>query len=392
MGEYPRSRRDRVIDTYHGVAVADPYRWLEDGASAASRAWIAAQQEFARPYFATPEREHLRQRLAELMKVDTLGTPIERGGWYFYVHRAAGSQQGVICRRRGLDGAEEVLIDPIALDKSALTSVEVLDVTPDGSLLAYSVRYGGEDEHEIRVMDIASRRTLPDFLPRARYYQTVSWRHDRTGFYYCIFGAARALIRFHCIGSSSDDDPDVFASPPGTFVNAQVSDDGRYLLITVYFGSCANTEIQCKRLDCDSTAVPIVTGIAAAFYAHYGDECLFILTNWNAPNWRVMRIDLDNPSREAWREVNPEISSPLTTLVAAGGHLVATYLENVHARIRIFKPDGADVRDIELPAEGTADNLVARWSSRELFFSFQSFNLPPTIYRCDVRSGALTTW
>src|ERR1700687_1460443 len=167
----PDTKREDVRDLIHGVEVADPYRSLEDGASAETRAWIAAQQASAAPFLKTAERERIHRRLGELMKTEAVGIPIERQDQYFFLRRNVDQQQSVICRRRGPDGAEEVLIDPNPMSADRNVSVGILDVTPDGSLLAYSVRHGGEDEHEIRVLEVASRRELGEVLPRAEYYQ-----------------------------------------------------------------------------------------------------------------------------------------------------------------------------------------------------------------------------
>jgi prolyl oligopeptidase len=217
---YPASRRDDVVDTIHGVAVADPYRWLEDGASAETRAWIRAQQEYAAPCFDTLERERLSVRLAALIKVDSVKLPIERNGGYFFMRRPADSPQGLVCRRRGLNGADEVLIDPNPLDAGYLISAEILDVTPDGSLLAYALRRGAADVHEIRVLDVASRRELADVLPSGRYYQNLSWRHDNSGFYYSMLAAEQAVVRFHRLGTEPTSDREVFAAPSEKFLHA----------------------------------------------------------------------------------------------------------------------------------------------------------------------------
>src|SRR5579864_4730104 len=197
----PNTRREDVRDLIHGVEVSDPYRWLEDGASAETRAWIAAQQQYTAPFLKTRERARIHGRLTELMKIEAVGIPIERRDQYFFLRRSGDQQQNVICYRRGLDGPDEVLIDPNEMSPDHNVSVDILDVTPDGALLAYAVRHGGEDEHEIRVLDVASRRELADVLPRAKYYQNVSWRHDLSGFYYSLWTDRESRILFHRLGT-----------------------------------------------------------------------------------------------------------------------------------------------------------------------------------------------
>jgi len=236
----PDTRREEVRDLIHGVEVVDPYRWLEDGASAETRAWIAAQQMYTAPFLKTPARERIHQRLTELMKIEAVGIPIERHDQYFFLRRSIDQQQSVICHRRGLDGPDEVLIDPNAMSPDQNVSLEILDVTPDGALLAYAVRRGGEDEHEIRVLEVASRSPLADVLPRAKYYQNVSWRHDLTGFYYSVWTERESRILFHRLGTYPIDDLEVFREQTASrFLFAYVTDDDATWLSTSFMAPVA---------------------------------------------------------------------------------------------------------------------------------------------------------
>ncbi len=389
----PGTRREDLRDLMHGVEVSDPYRWLEDGNSAETRAWIAAQQDYTAPFLNTPERKRIHRRLTELMKTETVGIPLERGGYYFFLRRSVNQQQSVICRRRGLDGPDEVLIDPNPMSADHNVSVDILDVTVDGSLLAYGLRHGGEDEHEIRVLDVRRRHDLPDALPRARYYQNVSWRHDLTGFYYSVWTDQQTRILFHRLGTDLTADLQVFRDGADRFLFARVSDDGRYLVITVFHGADGSrSDIYLKRLDPDGPVLSIVNDIDATFFASYAGEALVIRTNWEAPNWRVMRVDLNNPDRAAWREIIPEGPECIQSVSAIGGKLLVTYLENVRSRVRVFEPDGTWLRDIELPGAGTTSPPSGRWQHNAAFFSFASFNIAPTIYRYEVATGALQIW
>jgi hypothetical protein len=173
----PTTRREDFREILDGVEVPDPYRWLEDGDAPETRAWLAAQQEYARPFLDTPIRKRIRARLAELMKIDEIGFPLERSGYYFYSRRCAHEQRGAICRRQGLHGDEEVLVDGNTLSADRMSGVHIAGVSRDGAVLAYGVRHGGEDEFSIHLIDVASRRDLQDLLPRARY-DYASWKHD----------------------------------------------------------------------------------------------------------------------------------------------------------------------------------------------------------------------
>ena len=389
----PNTRREDVRDLIHGVEVADPYRWLEDGAGAETRAWIAAQTIYTAPFLKTRERARIHRRLTELMKIESVGIPIERRDQYFFLRRNADQQQSVIYRRASLDSPDEVLIDPNEMSPGHNVSVDILDVTPDGSLLAYAVRRGGEDEHEIRVLDVASGSDLPDVLPKARYYQNLSWRHDNSGFYYFILTDKNSLARFHRLASDTIADETVFATTPDRGISVRVSDDGSYLVITVTRGAGGSfSEIYVERIDSGGAVTPVVNDLDATFMPTYVGDALVVRTNWEAPNWRVLRIDLNNPGRAAWKEIIPEGPAPMQSLSAIGGKLLVTYLENVRSRICIFEQDGTHLRDINLPGSGTTGPPSGDWEHRETFFSFASFNIPSTIYRYDVSSGALGTW
>jgi prolyl oligopeptidase len=390
----PDTRREDVRDLIHGVEIPDPYRWLEDGNSAETRAWIAAQQEFAAPFLKTSERERIHRRLAELMKIEVVGIPFERRDQYFFLRRNVDQQQGVICHRRGLDGPDEVLIDPNPMSPDHSVSVDILDVTPDGSLLAYAVRHGGEDEHEIRAIDVASRSQLVDVLPRAKYYQNVSWRHDLTGFYYSVWTDKESRILFHRLGTDPSADLQIFREEASTrFLFAGVTDDGRYLVISVFHGAGGSrNDIYLKRLDSDGPVIPIVNDIDATFFANYAGDALILHTNWEAPNWRVIRVDLKNPPRDRWQEIIPENSAGLRYLSAIGGKLFAVYLKNVLSRVSVFEPDGTIVGDLDVTSTGTVYPLAGRWSGAAAFFQYSSFDQPTSIYRYEIASGVLQTW
>jgi prolyl oligopeptidase len=263
-------------------------------------------------------------------------------------------------------------------------------------LLAYAVRRGGEDKHEIRVLEVASRRELADVLPRAKYYQNVSWRHDLSGFYYSLWTDRESRILFHRLGAGAGqtDDVEVFRDESASrFLFASVSDDGRYLVITVFHGAGGSrSDVYVKRLDSDGPVVPIVNDIDATFFANYAGDALMLQTNWNAPNWRVIRVDLKTASRDMWQEIIQEDRASLRYFSAIGGKLFAVYLENVLSRVRMFEPDGTFLRNLEVPATGTVQGIGGRWDASTVFFQFSSFDQPTSIYRYEIASGVLQTW
>jgi prolyl oligopeptidase len=395
----PTTRREDLREILHGVEVADPYRWLEDGAAPETRAWLSAQQEYARPFLDTPIRGRIRERLAELMKVDAIGFPFERRGYYFYSRRRADDQQSVICRRRGLHGEEEVLVDANTLSADRMTGVHIVTISRDGSLLAYGVRQGGEDEFSINLLDVVSRRDLQDQLPRARYNENASWKHDGSGFYYVVRTDLGPRVRFHRVGDRVSEDREVVGSNcgPERWASALVSDNGRYLTIgsgyrTASTNSGDRNDLYVQQLDPEGEIIPIADDLDAASFGSFADDAFIMLTNWQSPRRRVIRVEVANSSRDDWREIIPEGPSTIEGMAIVGGKLVVIYLEDVRSRVRVFEPDGTFMRELELPGPGIAAGFTGRWERTESFFYFSSFNHAPTIYRCDLGTGARDVW
>ncbi len=391
----PPTRADSVKEIIHGVEVVDPYRWLEDQWSPETRAWIQSQNDYTRSILdKLPTRDLLKKRLAELMKVDVINVPLARSGRYFFTKRLANQDLPVIYMRRGLRGKDEVLIDPHPLSPDHTTSVTLLDVSRDGSLLAYGIREGGEDEISVHLFDVDARKDLPDQLPKARYFG-ISLTPDGRGFYYSRHGAQGSRIFFHELGSDPAADKQLFGEGygPGKIIFSSLSDDGRHLLITVLYGAAASkTELYIKDIAAGGPIVPIVNDIDARFVGELGGDRLFLQTNWKAPNGRILAVDLKNLSREQWREVIPETDAVLQSFSAAGGKLVVNYLKNVRSAVKVFEPDGRFVRDIEFATLGSVSGVRGRWQSPEAFFSFSSFYVPTTIYRYDVAVGRREVW
>ena len=394
----PLTRRDDVREILHGVEVSDPYRWLEDGQAAETRSWLSAQRDYARLFLDIPIREAIRTRLSELMKTEAVGIPIERDGYYFYPRRQAHEQRGAICRRRGLDGEEEVLVDANAMSSDGMTGVHIAGISRDGSILAYGIRQGGEDEFSIRLLEVASRRDLPDHLPRGRYTY-ASWKPDRSGFYYTIITAMGPRVRFHRAGTDVTEDREIIGVSWGRdrWASAFVTESGRYLIISTGYRSASvnsgdHNDLYVQRLGPEGEIVPIVDDLDAASFGHDAGDALMVLTNWQAPNRRVFRVDLANPSRDNWREIVPERPSMIHGLATVGGKLVVIYVEDVRSRIRIYEPDGTFVRELNLPGPGNVAGFAGRWSRDESFFDFSSFDHAPTEYRYDMKTGSREVW
>jgi prolyl oligopeptidase len=352
----PATRVQTVNDTLHGVVVPDPYRWLEAKDSPETRAWIAEQNAYTDALLGQlPGRAAIADRLAQFLKVEMQGSPTERGGRYFYSRRHADQEQSVLYVRHGLDGKEEVLVDPHPLSPDRTTSMGFATISHDGALVAISTRQGGEDEVAISFLDVATRKPLADALPKARYFG-ISIDGDKRGFYYCKFGPQGPRVHYHPFGGDLAKDELLFGEGygPEKIIGAGLTEDRRYLVLTVSHGSAAHkTEIYVQDVKAKGPIVPIVNDIEARFSSDVAGETMYLQTNWEAPNGRVLAVDLKRPAREHWMEVVPAGKGVIEGVSLAGGKIFVNVIEDVVSSVRIFDPTGRPLGTIAFPTLGS---------------------------------------
>jgi prolyl oligopeptidase len=393
-GRYPASRAAAVADTLHGQVLADPYRWLEDQAAPETRAWIGAQNTFRDSLMAgVPGRGAIAARLRELMAVDQQGTPTYRGGRYFYSRRAADQELSGIYMREGLAGPEITLVDPNTMAAEVPFSAGLYSVSLDGKLMAYAIRRGGEDEVLVRFYDVDRRRVTADQLPKARY-SSVAIMPDRSAFWYVRYNPAAGPRLFTRPLGGAGDERMVFGEGFTTEqgMGAQLSRDGRWMIISVYTGTSGGNDLYLMDVAAGTPPVPMVTGTRQEYNASFAGPRIVVTTNWDAPKWRVMVVDPAQPAREHWRQIIAEGEHTIEGVSLVGGYVWVRYLENVVSRIRGFTIDGRPFREISMPALGSVSGLSGQWDRGEAFFSFSSYNTPPTIYRYDVARNTRTEW
>ncbi len=392
----PVARVDDVKETIHGVVVSDPYRWLEDQNSPETRAWIDAENTCTEAALSKlPSQATIAKRLGELLKVDTFGIPFERGGRYFYSRRAAGADLFVLYTRKGLNGAEEVLVDPASMSADHTTSVSFEGVTDDGKIVAYGVRKGGEDEVSLHFLYSDTRKELSDVLPRARYLSGTSFKKDNSGFYYTELTNDGPRAFYHAMGTAPEKDVKIFGDGYGLdkLIGVNVSEDGRYLILSVIYGSaCDKSEVYLQDIEKSGPIVPVVTTLQACFYGDVVGDTLYLQTNWNAPKWKMMATPVAKPTHENWKDIIPEGDSRLEETHLIGGKIVAQYSRDATSRLKVFDHDGKAEGEIALPQLGTVAGLSGRWKNNEAFLSFQSFAVPSTIYRYDLANRDMKVW
>jgi prolyl oligopeptidase len=391
----PLTKADPVTEVVNGVTITDPYRWLEDQNSPATREWLAAQDHYTRAFLDNiPGRDQLRKELSALLKIDSMSSPVARGGRYFFSRRMASEDRYSLCIRHGIEGTDEVLVDPAKVADDPTTSVQFAGIADDGSLVAYGLRRGGEDESEIHLLDVATRRQLPDVLPRARYFG-IAIKPDKSGLYYSRFTAGQgSRVWYHAMGAGPRTDKQIFGEGygPTRNISVRLSDDGRWLLIAAGEGvPSKRSEIYVQDL-AHAGALAAILKDDDQWDPDFAGDALLLTTNWRAPNRRVFRVDLNHPQRDQWREIVPESKLAIRGTSAVGGRVFVSYVDNVVTRIRQFDLDGKPLGDLQLPGIGTASTPSGRWSGDEAFFSFTSFVEPSTSYRLGVATGKRELW
>jgi prolyl oligopeptidase len=390
----PVARIDNVTDTYGTESVTDPYRWLEDQQSPETRAWIDAEQSCTVGVLSKISgRDALTKRFTELFHTDDISLPREKSGRYFFGKRLAGEDLSKLYMRRGKNTPDEVLVDPLPWSVDHTASAVFENVSPDGKFLYYSRRDGGQDEVAVHVLDVDARRELSDVLPAATYFSVEPAPDDHT-VYYTKATKEGPRAYTHILGTPPEQDKLLFGDTlgPDKILAVSISEDGAYLVYIIVFGSGSEeTDVYLQDLKHQGPITPIVTGVKALFNPAIGGDTLYIATNWKAPHWHVFATKLASPAQEHWQEIIPERDATLENLVPANGKLVLQYLHNVTAQIQIFDAEGKNPTEMPLPGLGTA-TVNGRWGSPELFYSFQSFDLPQTLYARDLVTAHSTVW
>lgn len=387
----PETRTDNVTEVMHGVTIHDPYRWLEDQQSPETRAWIDAQNAYTRSVLdKLPDRAAISKRLEELLKTDRFGLPLVRNGRYFFLRRLADENQFTICMRRGVDGPDEVLIDPNKFTGDQTTSVNIEDASADGKWLVFGTRQGGEDEVAITVLDVDAHKEV-DHLARARY-EDVRIDPEKRSLYYAKRLDDGYRVYHHVIGRKADEEIFGKGTGPTEGVDCDLSRDGRYLGLYISHGWGKKTEVYVKDLKNNAPIVTVVNDVDADFAPAFAGDRMYMKTNWNAPNGRIFEVDPANPARANWKEVVPEAKSAIDSFAVAGGKLAVNYLENVSSRVRFFDSDGKHLRDISFPTLGSVIGLDGEWDRDEAFYTFTSFAQPSTSYRYEISTGKTQIW
>ncbi|HEX8069731.1 MAG TPA: prolyl oligopeptidase family serine peptidase [Pyrinomonadaceae bacterium] len=400
---YPVARKGDVVDDYHGTKVPDPYRWLEDLDSPETKAWVEAENKLTFDYLnQIPERAAIKARLTKLWNFERYGVPEQDGGRYFISKNDGLQNQYVLYVADKLNGQPRVLLDPNKLSADGTVALAGTAFTQDGKLMAYGLAASGSDWNEWRVRDVATGNDLPEVLKWVKF-SGASWTPDGKGFYYSRYdepkgGNALAAVNeyhkiyYHRAGTPQTEDKLVFAGTEeqkGWTFNAQVTDDGRYLIIWGYPGASAENRIYYKDLNAaDAPVVKLLDdgGVAQYFVGNDGPVFWFH-TDRDASRKRVIAVDTRAPERKNWKVVVPEAKETLDSVTVVGDQFVASYLKDAHRVVKLYSLKGAFVRELTLPGIGDAFGFTGRRNDKETFYAYTSFTTPTSIYRYDFTTG-----
>jgi len=391
-----------VVDEYQSAGSAEPvkvtdnYRWLEDAQSPETRAFIAAQDAYTQRYLdqvkILPE---VREQISNLLRVDVVGVPTRRGDKYFFTKRLASENQSSIYLRIGLNGADERLIDANTLSADQNTSVSMVDLNEDGSLIAYGVRVGGADELEIHFLDVLTRKDTADVLPSARYYG-VQIAPDGKGAYYSkFFPHEGTRVFYHAFGAPVVTDATVFGreyrgEKLGEIDNViiGITDDGHYLIFSIGHGVPAKRQdILLKDLRvADAAIVPLVFGVESRFDVSYFADTFYVDTDYQAPNHRIVKA-VPGKSPDQWQAIIPEGKDVIEQTSLVDGKLYVLRLKDVKSELTVYSLGGRETGKIDFPGVGAGSTLYGREQQKDGFYTFQSIVTPPTIYHYDTETG-----
>jgi prolyl oligopeptidase len=407
---YPVARRVDQLDVLHGVAVADPYRWLEDGKSTEVMKWAGEQDALARAYLATiPGRDDIAARLREVLYVESAGVPRHFGNRWFFARRDAGKEKATVYWREGEFGSDKVLLDPNEWSGDGSVALGVWSVSWDGRYVAYTVRSNNSDEATLFVMDVATAAKGANDVIEGTKYAFPSWTPAGDGFYYTWLPALGAVptadrpgyaeVRFHKLGSDPATDKVVRerTGDPKSLRAAELSKDGRWLVLTTEHGwSRADVEVmdlRGRKGGDKRVWLPLAVGRDALYSVDVDRDRFFVHTNDGAAKYRVFRVDSENMARENWTEIVPERKGATLVGCSLVGHRLAlSYLEDVVTRAELRDEDGKLVREFDLPGLGSVSGVSGDVDDDRVYYSFQSFTYPTEIFETSAKGTGARTW
>ena len=402
--QYPETKKIHELHDYNGIKVEDPYAWLEDDNSEETKAWVQAQNKVTFEYLASiPIREKIKKRLEELWNYPRYSSPFKKQQYYYFFKNDGLQNQSVMYRQLGITGKPQVFLDPNKLNKEGIAALGGTSFSKNGKYFAYSVAVAGSDWQEVFVMETATKKLLTDKIQWTKF-SGYSWNGDE-GFYYSGYDEPdeksklskqnqNMKVYYHKMGTKQSEDRLVYEDKahPLRYQGASLTEDGRFLILGITEGT-SGSEIWYRDMKDPSqdNFRMLIQGFSTEpdVVDNHGNK-LIVRTNDDAPNYKVVMVDPENPGKENWKTIIPEREEALQGVGTGGGYLFASYLKDASTRVYQYTYDGKLVREIKLPGIGSAGGFGGEKKDREFFYSYSSFNTPPSIYRYDIVTGKST--
>ncbi|SDR88115.1 prolyl oligopeptidase [Gillisia sp. Hel1_33_143] len=397
--KYPQTKKVDTVTDYFGTKVKDPYRWLEDDRSEATENWVKAENEVTFNYLEKiPYRKDLNERLTKLWNYEKLGAPFTEGDYIYFYKNDGLQNQYVIYRKKGDDGEAEVFLDPNKFSEDGTTSLGGMSFSKNGKKAAYSISEGGSDWRKILILDAETKEIVEDTLRDVKF-SGLSWKGDE-GFYYSSYEKPEGSelsaktdqhrLFYHKLGTNQKDDKLVFgatAAQKHRYVGGSVSEDNNYLYISARNSTSGGKLFMMDLTKDNPELITILDNEETDSYVMENDGSkLFIFTNKDAPNGRIVTADASNPTPENWKDFIPETKNVLTPSTG-GGYFFANYMVDAVSKVKQFDYDGKLVREIELPGIGSAGGFGAKKEEKVLYYSFTNYVTPGSIYKYEIKAG-----
>jgi prolyl oligopeptidase len=399
----PKAKVVPVEDTIQGHKIIDPYRYLENSSDPDTQKYVEQEMAYTRGLLdPLPDRDKINARLSQLLSIGSVGVPQMGGKYYFYTRREGNQNQPVLYARESLNAADRALVDVNKMSSDATVALDWWFCSDDGRYVAYGTSASGSEESTLHLVESATGNVLPDTIEQTRF-ASVAWKKDSSGFYYTRHPKKgdvpageevyHVKVFYHSIGSDPAKDSLIFGEGrnPQDIPTVNLSEDDRWLLITVFEG-WTKAEMYLQDLASNKPPVEITTGKNFLYGADFFQGKLYITTNEGAPHYRVFVADSANAKRENWKELIPQTDAILQGVSVTGGKLFAQYEHNATSELKLFALDGKKLDDIQMPAIGDVFSIGGRWDHNEVFFGFQSFTVPPSVYRYDMGSRRADLW
>ena len=396
---YPITKKVDSVDTYFGTKISDPFRWLEDDRSPETENWVKIQNETTFNYLdKIPFRKALKERLEQLWNFEKLGSPFKEGDYIYFFKNDGLQNQNVLYRKKGDDGQAEVFLDPNSFSADATTSLAGINFSKDGSIAAYSISEGGSDWRKVIVINAENKSIVEDTLVDIKF-SGVSWKGNE-GFFYSSYDKPEGSelsaktdqhkLYYHKLGTPQKSDEVVFGGTPiekHRYVGGYVTEDDRYLIISAAVSTSGNKLFIKDLTQPESQLMTILdsTDSDSQIIDNVGSK-LFILTNRNAPNKKVVSVDAQNPTPEHWIDLIPETQNVLS-VGTGGGYFFAEYMVDAISKVYQYDNQGKMLREIILPGLGSAGGFGGKKKETELYFTFTNYNSPESIYKLDIKTG-----